>query len=195
MTLALPACQVASDSTSPDPDTPEIPFQGPLNASFETSAGWVLSSSGDLCNLALGAQRASLMTGTGFLPSAGVQYASLATCNWLTSEGHQASVYQDAIDLTHSTTLTFDYSLSGVVGAGGGTATAKMLFTSSGTATLWTQSLTSTSTLPIQKLSQVVTLPSTTVPGRLTITLVGTGGQNPSSKSDLVLGIDNIVVK
>jgi hypothetical protein len=191
--LVLAACPGASDSTAPK--TPEIPFQGPLNASFETAAGWVLSSSPDVCNNALGAQRATIVTSTGFLPSAGIQYASLASCNWLPNPGHQASIFQDQVDLTHSTTLSFDYSLNGTVGAGGGTVTAQILFTSNGTATLWTKSLTSGSTLPIQKLNEVIALPTTTVSGRLTITLVGTGGQNPSSKSDIVLGIDNIVVK
>ena len=139
----------------------EIPFQGPRNPSFETTTDWSGS----------GWQK----TGTGFLPSQGVYYAQSEA-----STGGGAMV-QDGVDLTHSSTMTFDYTFTySVVGPSDVICTFQVLFTSSGTTTLFEQNINSTSTLPIQILNKTITLPTTDAPGRLTFRkITGTGSGNP----------------
>jgi len=193
--LALGACAKSSD-TPTDP-VPPIPFQGPLNASFESNDSWTFAStnSRDCARSLSGNSQAQIVAGTGFLPSNGVHYAKFDVCN--TFSAPASSAYQDLVDLTHSTTLRFDYSFTGLVGAGGGTATAQILFTSNGTSTLWTKVIDGTFTLPVQKLGETITLPATTVPGRLTITFTVAGGQSGISvtQTDMSFAIDNLIVK
>jgi hypothetical protein len=177
-----------------------VPFQGPQDPSFETSpSGWYITytASG---GTEQGGSYAGIKTGTGFLPSNGINYAYLTTYN-VFNPAPEATLYQDNVDLTHSTTMSFDYSFSGTLGASGGTATIKILFTSNGTSTLWTKTIDNTSTLPDQKTNETITLPSTTVTGRLTIVLDAVGGVSyattPASitQTNVTFGIDNITVK
>ena len=53
----------------------------------------------------------------------------------------EAKLYQDNIDFTHSTTMSFDYSFTGTAGAGGGVATVEIFFTANGTQTFALQRL------------------------------------------------------
>ena len=159
----------------------KIPFQGPQNPSFET---WVTSSS-QAANW-YGYSPNLRTSGTGFLPSQGAYFAQTVSTG-------NASFYQDGVDLTHSSTMTFDYTFTtGAVGPSNVVATFQVLFTSSGTTTLFQQIINTTNTLPIQTLSQTVNLPSTTSPGRLTFTAItSTYTGNPPTT---ILGIDNIRV-
>jgi hypothetical protein len=197
VTLFLTACPgVPTEPSAPTTPKSVIPFQGPMSPSFE-QGGWVVSGTpAGLCNLALKSTRALIVTGTGFLPSHGISYLSINSCNFLET-APDAYAYQDQVYLDHSTTLSFDYTLSGTVAVGAGRAVAQILFTSTGTTTLWTKTITSTSILPIQKLTETVTLPATTMPGRLTIRLdvFGSGSGPVVTKSDVTFGVDNIVVK
>ena len=127
----------------------KIPFQGPQNPSFEVATNW------------LGWPTTFRKTGTGFLPSDGIWYGDM------NFSGLTASLWQNDVDITHSTTMTFDYVFT--VLNPNASATVKILFTSTGTVTLWQQTIDSTSILPIQILNQTISLPSTTAPGRLTI--------------------------
>jgi hypothetical protein len=190
-TLFLTACPGApTEPSAPTSPTEVIPFQGPVSPSFE-QGGWVVSGvpGSTNCGFPYGKYSSGLIvTGTGFLPSHGISYLSLYGCDKLVSPPTSPFAYQDQVYLDHSTTLSFDYSLSGSVVAGVGKAVAQILFTSTGTTTLWTKTLTSTSILPIEKLTETVTVPVTTLPGRFTIRLDVYGG-------DVRFGIDNIVVK
>lgn len=199
ISLVLGACAKTAD-TPTEPVPPPIPFQGPLNASFESNTWWTFVSTNSLDCVRNGAgnSMAGILTGTGFMPTSGIQYARFVVCNLFTAP--TASAYQDLVDLTHSRTLTFDYSFSGAVGSGGGTATAQILFTSNGTATLWTKVIDGSTTLPAQKLGESVTLPATTAPGRLTITFTVAGGHTGPTNSlitqtIMTFGIDNLIVK
>jgi hypothetical protein len=176
--------------------TPTIPFQGPKNPSFETSANvWFVTytlSNGP----GQGASMADILTGTGFMPTDGIKYANLTTYNVSYHAAPEATMYQDGVDFTHSTSLTFDYSFTGTLGPSGGTATAQILFTSNGTVTLWTKTVDNTVILPVQKLNETIALPPTTSPGRLTITIDATGGVNNNTitQTRISFGLDNFRV-
>ncbi len=184
--MILSSCK--KDSTS------SIPFQGPKNGSFETTDSWFVTYSA-WSGTYNGVSSASLVSGTGFLPSNGIWYARLASYNVFSAP--DATIYQDNVDLSHSGTITFDYTFSGTLGAGGGTATAYILFTSNGTQTLWTKIMDNTNPPPVQKLNETISLPATSSTGRLTIKLSITGGQQGSTgtQTNVVFGIDNIRVK
>jgi len=144
----LSGCSKSSTSSS-------IPFQGPQNASFETNSNWfVYPTFYSFCsyNSGLG----------GFLPSQGQRYISLNNyqLNGAASTTYaQIYFYQDSVDFSHSTTLTFDYTLAlappivDFTSTGGGgnfpplytTITAQVIFsTTSGNITLWSQALNGT---------------------------------------------------
>jgi len=190
--IIVAGCNKSSNTTS-------VPFQGPQNPSFETLGSWYVTytASGGTYQ---GGSFVDIVTGTGFLPSAGTHYLNMTTYN-VFNPAPEATVYQDSIDLTHSKTLTFDYAFTGTLGAYGGTATVQVLFTSNGTATLWTKVIDSTYTLPVQMLAETIVIPATTVPGRLTISLNAVGGLNPHTspstvtETNIAFGIDNISVK
>ncbi len=191
-TLLLSGCSKSNSTTN-------TPFQGPRNPSFETTSDWFVTytASGGTYQ---GGSFVDITTGTGFLPSNGIKYANMTTYN-VFNPAPQASLYQDSVYLNHSTTLSFDYQFTGTLGTYGGTATVQILFTSNGTTTLWTKTIDSTSVLPVQKLGETITLPATTVPGRLTITLNALGGTDTHTtpttitKTDIAFGIDNFTVK
>jgi len=191
--LLLTAC-TKSDNNS----TPTI-TQGPKNPSFETASDWYVTYtlSGGTYQ---GGSYVNIATGTSFLPSNGIKYGKMTTYN-VFNPAPSASLYQDSVYLNHSTTLSFDYQFVGTLGAYGGTATVQILFTSNGTTTLWTKTIDSTYALPVQKLGETISLPATTVPGRLTITLNAIGGTNTHTspttitQTNIEFGIDNITVK
>jgi hypothetical protein len=190
LVLAVSGC-APSESTEP-----EIPFQGPLNASFEEGINsWTATFA--TRPEPSGRSFVDILSGTGFMPTNGVRYAYLESENGFSS--HPASIFQDNVDLTHSTTLSFGYSLAGTLGQGGGTATLQVLFTSNGTQTLWTRTIDAATTLPIQNISESITLPASAKAsaGRLTITLVSLGGSNGSviTQTRVTAGVDNIVVR
>lgn len=133
----------------------KIPFQGPQNPSFEVAGNTGTNAAN------WGYPAGYRKGGTGFLPSRGIWYAEM------NFGGITASLTQTGVDITHSTTMTFDYIFT--VLKPKASATVKILFTSNGTITLWQQTIDSTSTLPIQILNQTISLPSTTDPGKLTI--------------------------
>jgi hypothetical protein len=185
----------------------DIPFQGPQNPSFENSTHWGSSD-----------PEFYYRTGTGFLPSAGVIYIALS--NDYYSVGNElflspVNFYQDNVDLSHSTTMTFDYILSwdaegeipvrtrtipGRLTNGlvvndvttPDTVMASVLFTGNGTITLWQQRISSSSsTSPIQSHA-IITLPSLPTPGRLLfqLTSIATDSGMPTG----TFSVDNINV-
>lgn len=170
--------------------TAPIPFQGPKNPSFETyNTNWVTTNP---MNPTFN-PGSSYLTGTGFLPSQGIYYLSFSSSSSLDQ------FYQDNVDFTKSTTMSFDYTFS-ILNRPKGVqviSTVKILFTSNGTVTLWEKTIDSTSA-PIQKLTETITLPSTTSPGRLLIQGVTTVPNiNPlAAQSEMgQFNIDNIKVK
>jgi hypothetical protein len=180
------ACIAIIDSCKTDSTTPKIPFQGPQDPSFEAADSWSLTSNFSGPGNTNGGSTSAIITGTAFLPSNGIKYASMSGEGKLTAG--TATVFQDNVDITHSTTMSFDYTFTGTLGSGG-TATAQILLTSNGTQTLWTKTIDNSSILPIQKLKETITLSSTTSAGRLTIIT------NASPGSKLTFGLDNIIVK
>ncbi len=158
----------------------KIPFQGPQNASFEIAGG--TSGAANWYGYPLNLRK----TGTGFLPSQGVYFAQTVSTG-------TSTFYQDGVDLTHSSTMTFDYTFTySVVGSSNVVCTFQVLFTSSGTTTLFQQTIDSISTRPIQILNKTITLPTTAAPGRLTFNAI----TSPSFGYPVqtVLEIDNIRV-
>ncbi len=210
-----------------------IPFQGPQNPSFEVdgyesyyywnTSSYVYVDVGAYWRTSTGFLPVAIyqrLSGTSFMPSQGNWYASLTNySNNGAASANQTQVYfyQDSVDLSHSTTLSFDYTFScgsplmGYVQPGSypptlGTVTAQLLFTSNGTITLWQQTISSTSTWtagqwstttspasPIQTLAQTITLPVLTQPGRLTFQIVSTPstGFGPPTA---VFNVDNVKV-
>ena len=186
--MVMNSCKKTEDA--PTPTT--IPFQGPKNASFENISGneWFISQNQY--------GQVYYTTGTGFLPSNGVEYMQFLMQSRLHSSSSLPStaIYQDGIDLTHSSSMTFDYTFTYTpyIGHYLESTTVQILFTSNGTVTLWQQTIDSTSTLPIQKLNQTITLPSTTSAGRLTIQTYGSS-LSPNNQTPIhQFCIDNIRV-
>lgn len=193
---AVPGCTDPSaqnyDPMATVDDGSCVPFQGPRNPDFEATTGDWVSDSG---NNYAGNGPATIVTGTAFMPTHGIQYLSMATStsnNWYTGS---SIIYQDGVDFSHSSTLTFDYEFSGSAG-NGMSVTVEILFTVNGTATLWSKTFAGSwagmfpATFDDQVLNETVTLPSLPDPGRLTINLTTVGGQNASG----AFAIDNIRV-
>ena len=216
-------------------NTPPIPFQGPQNPSFETdgyesyyywnTSSYVYVDVGAYWRTSTGFLPNAIyqrVSGTGFLPSQGSFYASLTNfSNNGGASANQAQVYfyQDSVDLSHSKTLTFDYTFScgspymGYVNPGNypptlTTAIAQILFTSNGTVTLWEQTFNASSTWvsgrwvtttsptsPIQTLAQSITLPTLPSPGRLTVQILSTPATGGFGPPVAVLNIDNFKVQ
>jgi len=173
-------------------DNSTIPFQGPQNPSFEANADWV-SQAGTVNQGFF-----DYDTGTGFLPSQGSYYASLT--NWVDNANQRLPsvyFYQDGVDFSHSTTMTFDYMLSAISPTFANTppvsvpVTVQILFTANGTVTLW-QTTVNTNvngvTAVAQALNTTISLPSLPSPGRLVIELIASTGNQG------IFGIDNIRV-
>jgi hypothetical protein len=145
-----------NDSTT---TTTSIPFQGPQNPSFETpNANWVGGAGTNGYFV--------YSTGTGFLPSQGVYYATIRN-----GFSNALNFYQDGVDFSHSTSMTFDYTLSfnpdGYTLPPSASVVAQILFTENGTVTLWQDSVTATTT-PHQFKNIKFNLPSLPTAGRLT---------------------------
>ena len=181
----------AAGSTTPTPPPPPIPFQGALNPSFETGMeSWNATFA---TRPEPGARSyVDIFTGTGFMPTNGVRYAYLESSNGF--DQHEATIFQDNVDLTSSAILSFDYSFAGTAGAGGGTATLQVLFTSNGTETLWAKTIDATSALPITIKGETIVLPTLPKSGRLTFKLVSLGGRTGATitQTSSKVGIDNI---
>jgi hypothetical protein len=148
-----------------------LAFQGPRDPDFEISESWTQDPS----NGRAGNGFASMVSGTGFMPTHGLKYLALltgTTNNWYTGT---TTIFQDGVSLARSTTLVLDYSATGT-----GSVTLEILFTGNGTATLWTKTFSAAvwSLFDVQKLGETVTLPALPDRGRLTIKLSATGGQD-----------------
>jgi hypothetical protein len=182
MALSLGAvfsgCKKSNPSGPADAPTPTpTPFQGPLNASFETDTDWV-----SLYNGSGGTYSQHRATGTGFMPTKGSYYMDLfatGSNNWYTSG---SGTYQENVDFSRSTTMTFDYRLSAL-----GSSSVSILFTANGTRDLWDWTGTSAS---VTQLNQTIILPSLPDKGKLTISVGCTG-----SDSSIDFDIDNIRVQ
>lgn len=199
--MSLNGCPTA-DLTNPKGNSPPpIPFQGPVDPSFETGTSWQLAFTLGNALTQAGSSYAVIQTGTGFLPSNGVSFASMHSYSNIQQTAPSNSVFQDNVDLTHSSSLSFDYTAEGLVGAGGGTATLQVLFTANGTLTLWSKTIDSTTSMPVQKKGETVSLPTTTSAGRFTVRLVILGGRVNQggligiTPTNMTFGIDNLVVK
>jgi len=170
--------------------TPATPFQGPQNPSFETNGYWTAETGYPGIF--------SYNTGTGFLPSQGTHYGILTNYypNGAASGNYNVvNIYQDGVDFSHSTTMTFDYTFTYAPYYLNFPTTAyvtvQILFTVNGTVTLWQQTV-NTATTPIQVKNNTITLPSLPTAGRLLIqlTAVGTATFYPTG----TFSIDNIRV-
>jgi len=184
LALGAVGCNKKSGPAAPSQGNPTpTPFQGPTNPSFETAfdgvSGWLT-----LYNGSGGSYAAGRVSGTSFMPTSGSWYLSMCaagTNNWYSSA---SGAYQDNVDFSRSTTLVFDYQA-----ASAGNVDAEMLFTSSGTVTLWGISSTGTP-INTQALDVSVALPSLPNPGKLTLQAHSTGGAG----SSICLFIDHIRV-
>ncbi len=160
-----------------------LAFQGPRDPDFEVGGSWVLDTNGFAGNGTLW-----FYTGTGFMPTHGVKYLGYGagtSNNWWSGS---RTIYQDDVSFQRSTTLTFDYAASGYASYPGTSLRVEILFTSTGTVTLWSKDFTGT--FSPQVLNETVTLPVLPDKGRLTIQFSATGGQNTSGS----VQIDNIRV-
>ncbi len=164
------------------------PFQGPQDPSFEnftnTSAdAWKVAWYGGVN------YSGSLQGGTGFLPSQGIRYMRLPGDNF--NYAAQNEIWQDDVDFSHSTTMIFDYSLAGST-LTTDTGKVEILFTSNGTATLWSKTYTPSNPATTEQLNETFTLPSLPDAGRLIIRI---SYSPPGTSQHLFLGIDNIRVQ
>jgi hypothetical protein len=160
-----------------------LPFQGPLNPSFETSENWIQDPS----NGYAGNGAATRSSGTGFMPTKGSWFMALSTDNsnnWYTGS---CAIYQENVDFSLSHTLTFDYKLSGF----GVSETVEILFTVNGTITLWSKSYAQITIPTTEKLNETVTLPTLPDKGKFTIKVTAVGGGN----AGIGFLIDNIRVQ
>lgn len=154
--------------------------QGPANPSFENGGGSWTSIYDYYSNL-IG--RIQFLTGTGFMPTKGSSFLNIiwgdhrwdyaGTVTWT------GQVYQENVYFNSSSKMIFDYSFQGP-------GTANILFTSNGTATLWTSTISGTSN--VQKTSETIILPNLPDMGKFIIQLIG-GSANSS------IQIDNIRVQ
>ena len=183
--LSASGCKKSSSSN------PSIPFQGPRNAGFESNTYWTLETgySGLF----------SYKTGTGFLPSEGVSYGSFTNYfpNGAASTNYAVvNIYQDNVDFSHSSTMTFDYIFTYAPYWSPMPATASVtvqfLFTANGTTTLWQQTINAATT-PIQVKNASVTIPSLPTAGRFLIQLTAQNG-NSTFYPTGNFSIDNIRV-
>lgn len=222
LSLALMACDEEGDKDKGD----STPPQGPLNASFEvagaTAAEAYLWGRSGYETLTLGAKR---KTGTGLVPSDGSYMMELVSHNGHVLNNENSSpvtVFQDNVDLTNSTSLVFDFELSGYCWDEGigtapscwpGTATIEILFQSTGTVVLWSRTYSGlgdytggtpgSENFSEQALGETATLPATTQAGRLIIRATTTDGRalsNPrgnslNTQSHLNFRIDRIRVQ
>lgn len=145
--------QEATSST----ETTNLPI---LNPSFELCSenveaqSWTSVVSATQCS-------AKRMKGTSFMPSQGYYFMEIKA-DFCTS-----GIYQESIDLSKYSTLKFDWKASGSLGSK--IAVVTILFTESGTQTLWTKTFSTAGTVADQKLDETVTLPTLTSNGKLTI--------------------------
>jgi len=156
-----------------------LAFQGPRNPDFETDGNWVP----DINNGRAGNGFMAFKSGTAFMPTHGLRYLESQTGTYNNFYSGSATLYQDGVSFQRSTSLTFDYSVTGY-----GDVTVQFLFTSTGTVTLWSKVFTST--ISVQQVGETVALPALPERGRLTIKILATGGQN----TDAIVRIDNIRV-
>jgi hypothetical protein len=156
-----------------------LAFQGPRNPDFESSDNWVQNSN----NGYAGNGFVTFPAGTSFMPTHGLQFLQFWTGtsnNWYSGS---AAIYQDGVSFQRSTSLTFDYTASGAVYPVYGSVTVEILFTSSGTVTLWSKVFTTA--FGEQKLGETVALPALPERGRLTIKVSAVGGQNTDGNIQL----------
>lgn len=139
---------------SVEPNVP-ITFQGPTDPSFEKSD---IGSSTDGINWTTGFSEFAILrkTGTGYMPTKGSYFL-----NFWAGGGQIEQVYQNNVSFNSSSKMIFDFSLQG-------DGVAKILFTSNGTATLWTSG-PSVVAANVQKTSETITLPALPDKGKLII--------------------------
>ncbi|MCX6222920.1 MAG: hypothetical protein NTZ69_18280 [Bacteroidia bacterium] len=152
--------------------------QGPLNPSFENSASW--TGNYDYYSSLTG--QIQFLTGTGFMPTKGSSFLDISWGNhrWdYTGSNWTGQVYQENVYFNSSSKLIFDYSFRGP-------GTANILFTSNGTASLWTNNISGTSA--VQKTNETIILPHLPDKGKLIIQLIGMSANSS-------LQVDNIRVQ
>ncbi len=171
-------------ATADDGSCMVIPFQGPVNPSFENYDGWQFTQ-GSLTSF-------SFATGTGFMPTAGYKYMQMSTStsnNWSYNDG---TMFQNNIDISHSDSLIFDYSLQAQ-----NQVALELFFTGNGTDTLWSKTFASGTNTALQKKDFAVALPASLADvGKLTFKISTINpGANSLTMGYGAFGIDNIRMK
>lgn len=187
--LMFSGCHKTDNNDNGD-NSSDTPFQGPQNPSFETEGGGQGAYWSTLVPTAN--HIPSRATGSGFMPSNGVWYEYMGYGKPTSVNYWPTDMYQDNVDLTQSTSMTFDYSFSGSFSDHTKSATVWFMFTSSGTDTLWEKTIDSTNA-SVQVLNETISLPATTIAGRFKIFI----DYVPHSVSapNGVFSIDNIRVQ
>ena len=164
-----------TSSCTKDESTPTTyDLQGPLNPGFEDDLGSTWISNYDYYSSITG--ESVRITGMGFMPTKGSYFLNIIWGNhrW-DYQNWTGEVYQENVSFNSSSKMIFDYSLQGL-------GTAKILFTSNGTAILWTSTSTVVSS-NVQKTSETITLPTLQDKGKLIIQFLGMS-QNASFQMD-----------
>ncbi len=161
------------DPQATESDGSCLAFQGPRDPDFEVGGSWVMDTNGYAGNGSL-----DIATGTAFMPTHGLKYLRYFSGTSNNFWSGSRTIYQDGVSFQRSTTLTFDYAASGYATASGTSLRVEILFTSTGTVTLWSKDFTGS--FAPQVLNETVTLPALPDTGRLTIQFSATGGQNTS---------------
>src|ERR1700739_4068419 len=178
--LAITCFAVAckkKDNTNSSAQT--IPFQGPQNPSFENGSAAVATSWNG------GWLRTSVVSPP--MPMNGTYYMSTHITKDTTID-----LYQDNVDLSHSTKLSFGWDV--VCCPDNDTTTLYVLFSSNKIDTLWSKKWSWSSSFSgndtIGSFGAAVNLPSLPIAGRL----IFRAGYNASS-AYTVVGVDNITVQ
>ena len=150
-------------ATADDGSCMVIPFQGPVNPSFEEDyGGWqIVQGQNGYC---------SYLTGTGFMPTSGYKYMHIESACSNNFYSSNASIYQNDVDISHSDSIVFDYVIdTHNIYATGGTIDYALFFTGNGTDTLWSRHFGNEAPIIEQRKNFAVALPSSTQPvGKLT---------------------------
>ena len=166
----------------------EESYQGPQNPSFEfEGAGtmyaqyWTFNKSA-ACELLR-------RNGLEFMPTNGSWYLEFKLTN-LTDPTAEVLAWQENVDFSSSSRLTFDYSYNLY-----GNVTFQLLFTADGTIKLWEKIFTNSPVVNGHQLNETVNLPALPNSGKLTIKVAASGLTDTGTNPTAYFNIDNLKVQ